>query len=150
MLGGLVGLPSFIGFGFAVPGVTVLGATIDLLGLNNVAFSMPRDGVINSISAFFSVTAGLAITGTTITVNAQLYSSPTPNDDFTPIVGTEVALSPLVGPIVIGDTANGTLTGLNIPVTNQTRILMVFSITADGITLVNTVLGQASAGITIL
>jgi hypothetical protein len=38
---------------------------------------------------------------------------------------------------------------LAIPVTAQTRLLMVFSATATGASLLNTVVGYASAGITI-
>ncbi len=79
-----------------------------------------------------------------------MYSSAAPNDTFTPIAGTNVALASFNTPIVVGATTNGTLTGLSIPVTNQTRIMMVFFITATGLTLVNTLVGQASAGVNIL
>ena len=149
IVGGLAGTPAFIGFGFAVPGVTVLGVNIDIVGLDSVAFSMPRDGVITSISAYFSVTVGIGLPGSTVTVHAQLYSSPTPNDTFTAVAGTDVAMTPFVSPILVGATTNGTLTGLNIPVTNQTRLLMVFFITSTGLNLVNTLVGLAGAGVNI-
>jgi hypothetical protein len=38
---------------------------------------------------------------------------------------------------------------LAIPVTAQTRLLLVFSATAAGLSLINTVTGYASAGVTI-
>jgi hypothetical protein len=38
---------------------------------------------------------------------------------------------------------------LAIPVTAQTRLLLVFSATATGLSLVNTIVGYASAGVTI-
>ena len=38
---------------------------------------------------------------------------------------------------------------LNIPVTSQNRLLMVYSASATGLSLVNTITGYASAGITI-
>ncbi|WP_411676410.1 exosporium glycoprotein BclB-related protein [Caproicibacter sp.] len=144
--GGLVGTLGLIGFGLNAPGALALGV-IDLSGLTNFAFSMPRDGVINSVAAYFSVTAALALAGTTVTITAQLYSSPTPNDTFSPVAGALVTLPPLTGAIAIGDTFNAITTGLAIPVTAQTRLLMVFSATATGVSLVNTIAGYASAGV---
>ncbi|WP_051624296.1 exosporium glycoprotein BclB-related protein [Clostridium akagii] len=154
IVGGLVGLPGFVGFGSSAQGIAVLGATIDLTGaggtLLNFAFSVPRDGTITSIAAYFSTTAALSLVGTTITVNAQLYSSTTPNNTFVPIAGTLVTLSPsITGIVAIGAISNGILTGLSIPVSAQTRLLMVFSTTATGLALINTVAGYASAGVTI-
>jgi BclB C-terminal domain-containing protein len=132
----------------------VLGLNIDLTGssglLANLAFSVPRDGTITDIAAYFSVVLGLSLIGTDITVHAQLYQSTTPNNIFTAIPGTEIILSPtLSGIINIGDIATGNLSGLNIPVTVETRLLMVFTITADGLNLVNTLTGYASAGVNI-
>lgn len=131
-----------------------MGSSIDLTNpagtLTNFAFSLPRDGTISSISAYFSVTAGLSLIGSTITVKAQLYGSATPNNTFLPIAGTDINLSPsLTGIINIGQISSGTITGLSIPVTNQQRLLMVFSISTTGLSLVNTLVGYASAGINI-
>ena len=126
----------------------MLGATIDTTTLTNFAFSMPRDGTITSIAAFFSTTVALALVATTVTLTAQLYSSPTPDNTFAPIPGTLVTLAPaLTGVLAIGTVSNGILTGLSIPVTAETRLLMVFSATAEGVTLINTVVGYASAGV---
>ena len=83
-------------------------------------------------------------------MNAQIYQSPTPNNVFTPIAGTLISLSPsLTGALSIGAQLNGALTGLNIPVTAQTRLMLVFSATASGLSLLNTVTGYASAGLSI-
>jgi BclB C-terminal domain-containing protein len=118
--------------------------------LANLAFSVPRDGAITDIAAYFSVVLGLTLIGTDITVQAQLYSSAVPNNTFSPIAGTLVTLAPTIGGTVnVGDIASGLLTGLNIPITAGTRLLMVFSITASGVSLVNTLTGYASAGISI-
>jgi hypothetical protein len=48
-----------------------------------------------------------------------------------------------------GTISNGIVNGLNIPVTEQTRVLVVFSITSAGVTVENVVSGFASAGLTI-
>ena len=117
----------------------------------NMAFSVPRDGIITDIAAYFSVVLGLSLVGTTVTVQAQLFSSPTPDNTFAPIPGTLVTLSPaLTGVIAIGAITSGSLTGLSIPVTAETRLLMVFTITATGISLLNTLTGYASAGVNIV
>jgi len=152
--GGLAGTPAFLGYGSSANGTAVLGGTIDLTGgpgvLANFAFSLPRDGIISSIDAYFSTTEPLTIVGSTVIVTAQLYSSTVPNNIFSPIPGTAVTLSPfLTGVLASGSISNGIITGLAIPVTAQTRLLMVFSSTATGVNLINTVSGYASAGITI-
>ncbi|MGN7412731.1 exosporium glycoprotein BclB-related protein [Paenibacillus sp. SAF-068] len=153
--GGLVGTTSLIGFGNSATGVSILGGTIDLTGtvvgpLINFAFSTPRDGVITSIAAYFSTTASLALVGSTVTITAQLFSSPTPDNAFTAVPGAIVTLAPpLTGIIALGSISNGITTGLAIPVTAETRLLLVFSATAAGLTLVNTVVGYASGGVNI-
>jgi len=92
----------------------------------------------------------LSLVGSTVTITAQLYESATPDNTFTPIAGTLVTLAPpLTGVLAIGTISSGIVTGLSIPVTAETRLLMVYSITAAGVTLINTVTGYASAGVTI-
>ncbi|SHE75989.1 exosporium glycoprotein BclB-related protein [Pedobacter caeni] len=152
--GGLAGTPSFVGFGSSAPSVSILGSTIDLTGasgtLLNFAFSMPRSGTIKSMSAYFSTTAALSLIGSTVTINAQLYSSTSPDNSFTAVPGASVTLAPsLSGIISIGAISNGITTGLNIPVTPQTRFLLVFSTSAAGISLITTTAGYASAGLSI-
>ncbi|MBU3166315.1 bclB domain-containing protein [Clostridium estertheticum] len=155
ILGGLVGTGGVVGFGSSAPGVSLLGGTIDLTGgagiLLNFAFSVPRDGTITSVAAYYSNVLALALVGSTVTITAQLYSSTTPDNTFTPIPGAVATLAPpLTGIVGLGGTSNGITTGLSIPVTAQTRLLMVFSSTAAGLSLINTVTGYASAGITIV
>jgi BclB C-terminal domain-containing protein len=152
-LGGLVGQVGLIGFGNS-GSATPSGPFIDLTGgpgINtNFAFSVPRDGTLTSIAAYFSLTTAESLVGTTVTVTAQLYSSSTPDNTFTPVPGAAVTLfPPLTGVVAIGTTSNGIITGLSIPVTAQTRYLVVFSVTSAGISLINTVPGYASGGMTI-
>jgi BclB C-terminal domain-containing protein len=153
--GGLVGTTSLVGFGSSATGVSILGGgTIDLTGaagtLLNFAFSVPRAGTITSIAAYFSTTAALSLLGSTVTITAQLYTSTTPNNTFTPIPGAVVTLAPaLTGLVSIGAISNGLTSGLSISVSPKDRLLMVFSATASGLTLINTVAGYASAGVAI-
>lgn len=152
--GGLAGLPAFVGFGSSAQGLTVLSSTIDITNasgtLSNFAFQVPRDGMITSFSAFFSTTVLLSLIGSTVTVRAQIYQSATPNNVFSPIAGTLINLAPsFSGVVSVGTLLNGALTGLNIPVTAQTRLMLVFSASASGVSLLNTVVGYASAGLSI-
>jgi BclB C-terminal domain-containing protein len=78
-----------------------------------------------------------------------LYESATPDDTFTAVVGAVATLAPpLTGVISIGDVFSGVTTGLNIPVTAGTRLLLVFSaaVTA-GPDLVTAIIGYLSAGL---
>ncbi|MFQ3542584.1 exosporium glycoprotein BclB-related protein [Halobacillus rhizosphaerae] len=152
---GLVGTTSLVGFGSSVTGVTLLGSNqIDLTGaggtLLNFAFSVPRDGTITSIAAYFSATASVTLLGDT-TIQAQLYRSADPSTNiFTAIPETLVTLTPTIdAPITLGDIARGTLSDLSVAVSQGDRLLMVFSATVEGVTLVGTVAGYASAGVNI-
>lgn len=152
--GGLAGTPAFIGFGNSAPGLTALGSSIDITNaagtLTNFAFQIPRAGIITSFSAFFSTTAALTLTGTTITVNAQIYQSAAPNNIFTPVSGTLISLAPsLNGILAVGTLLTGSLSGLSISLTAQTRLMLVYSLTATGLSLINTVAGYASAGLAV-
>lgn len=110
---------------------------------------MPRNGIITDISDFFSTTLALSLVGSTITIQAQLYSSSTPDNTFTAL-GSPVILAPaLTGILAIGTVNFGTLSGFNIAVTQNTRLLLVFTATASGLSLVNTVAGYASGEIAI-
>ncbi|BFK80181.1 hypothetical protein I3900191A7_03260 [Clostridium baratii] len=152
VVGGLVGTTSLVGFGNSATGVNIVGGVIDLTGaagtLLNMSFSVPRAGTITSIAAYFSITAGLSLIGSTITIKAQLYQSTTPDNKFSAVSGAEVNLT-LTDTITLGAVRHGITTGLNIQVQPQTRLLLVFSATASGLSLVNTVAGYASAGVSI-
>ena len=152
----MVGTTSLVGFGSTATGISVAGGLIDLTGtvlgpIINYAFSVPRDGNITSLAAYFSNTIAASLVGTTITLRAQLYASSTPDNTFSPVAGAEVTLAPpFNGVLALGTISSGITTGLSIPVTAETRLLMVFSATADGLSLINTVTGYASAGVTIV
>jgi len=149
VLGGLAGTGSAVGFGTNEV-VQPLAGVIDITGLMNVAFSMPRDGTITSMSAFASVGAAVLLVGSTVTLTAQLYESTAPDNTFTPVPGAVVTLAPpLTGLIAIGATSSGTTSGLAIPVTAGTRLLLVFSaaVTAgiDIATVINALTGAGVA-----
>lgn len=156
VLGGLLNTSSLVGFGTNAVGLNITGGIIDLTGgpglLVNEAFSSPRAGVITDISAYFSTTAALTLVGSTVTIIAQLFSSPTPDNSFTAIPGALVTLAPpFTGILALGTISSGITTGLSIPVTAETRLLLVFSATVTaGIDVATTIAGYASAGLNIV
>ena len=153
--GGFAGTGAMIGFGNSLSGIALTGANIDLTGgtgLNiNFGFVVPRNGTIRSISAFFSSTVALSLTGTSLIIKAQLYRSNSINSNlFSPVSGAEVFLSPdLTSIISLGTTCSGITNGLSIPVTVQSRYLLVFSSSTSGIPLITSIGGYASAGLSI-
>ncbi len=156
VLGGVASTQGLIGFGSSGTTLSVLGGPIDLTGaggtLQNLAFSVPRAGIITSMSAFFSVFLGVDLGASTVTIRAQLYRSDSPlSNVFNPIPGAIVTLDPaLSGAIVLGNTTAGNTPGLAIPVVQGERLLMVFSALATGgIPIAVTFAGYASAGVAI-
>ncbi|MFJ7737009.1 exosporium glycoprotein BclB-related protein [Lysinibacillus sp. NPDC097287] len=148
IVGGLVGVPSLIGFGSAVPGVTVLGNTLDLSSVVTEAFSVPRAGNITAISASFTATAAVTLAGTTV-VQATVYKAPAGSTMFTATNATVNLAPAFTGVIAVGGTAFASSTVTPVPVVAGDRLLMVYSILVDGITVIQTLTGTASAGITI-
>lgn len=142
-----------VGFGSSAPvTVSALGANIDLTGslggltLLNFAFSVPRNGFITNISAYFTATVEASLPGGAIVI-AQLYESTTPNNTFVSIPTATVTLT-FSGPIVLGSFASGsTDLAIPFPVAQGTRLLLVFRLNTTPI--VAGFIGYASAGVAI-
>lgn len=150
VVGGTVSLPTLIGFGTATaPGVAIVDNVLDLTGVPlNEAFSVPRNGNITAISASFTATAPVDVSGTA-TVTAQVYRAPAGSSVFT-ATNAVVNLSPsFTGPLAVGDTASGSANVAPVPVTQGDRLVMVYTIAGTGITVATPITGNASAGITI-
>jgi BclB C-terminal domain-containing protein len=149
--GGAADTGFVVGFGSSGSNVAVGGATIDLTGAPglaiNMAFSMPRDGTLVRLSAFFSSVVAITIpTGTGAAVVVEIYRSTTPDNIFSP-TGVAVTLPLPDGPIAIGDVFNATAP-FAFAVFNEDRLLLVARLTG---TVVNSLLvtGYLSAGLAI-
>jgi len=150
VIGGLAGANSFVGFGTAAPGISIIGSTINLAGagLLDYAFSAPRDGVITSISAIFTVTAGLFATLGSVSVRAQIYTAPANSTTFT-LTGAAVTLTPSMTLLSIGQVLSG-VASANVPITAGTQVLLVASaVDSSVLSAASTVTGSISAGIAI-
>lgn len=150
---GAVGTIGLMGFGNSSSGIGVTGSAINLtggLGIDlNLAFLMPRNGVIKSINAVFSNVVTLNLGADNVVVKAQLYSNDLTSQMYYPIPGASVNLSPnMTGTVAPGQVFSGTLTGLSLPVNNNTRIVMGISATTTGVLLARAVTGYVSAGVT--
>jgi len=147
---GLAGVNAFVGFGTAAPGISIIGSQINLAsaGLLDYAFSLPRDGTITSISATFTVTAGVFLTLGSVSVQAQIYTAPANSNLFT-ATATSVSLSPSITLLSIGQVLSGVAT-TSVPITAGTQILLVISANDSSIlSAVSTVTGSISAGLAI-
>lgn len=149
LVGGLVGTSSAIGFGTAVPGITIVGNTIDLSGVVTEAFSVPRNGSITAISASFTALAGLDLGLGSVSVTAQIYRAPAGSSIFTATNARVTLTPPFTGLLTVGQTSYGSANVPPVPVAQGDRLLMVYSLTGTGITVVTALTGTASAGITI-
>ena len=130
-------------------GVSVVGGTIDLTGITT-GQPVARDGTITSITGFASLTVAQALVGTTVTQTVSVWQSTTPDNIYTEIPGTEVTLAPpLTGILAIGTVSSGILTGLTIPVTAGTNLIVVYATTAVGVQLINTTTADVAAGVAI-
>jgi len=150
MRGGSPLATSLVGFGSAASTVYLLNGAIDLTGagglLLNFAFPISRSGTITSIAGYFNNIASFSLSGS-VAVTAQIYQSVGSTNSFTPISGAVVTLAPaLTGTVSANFTSSGLATGLAIPVTAGTRLLLVFSVpTATAVT----VAGYVSGSVTI-
>lgn len=152
---GFISAVSLVGFGSTVTGLALAGNNVDLTNLAfTEAFTVPREGNVTSIAASFTVTTGIALPGLpgTTVVNARIYRAPAGSAVFSP-TNVNVNLNPaLLGVVNVGTVLSGTSDSFPpLPVVAGDNLLMVFSITATGAaaTLAATVVGTATAGITI-
>ena len=111
---------------------------------------MPVSGTITAFAAYFSTSTPLDLTGTTATITARIYRSTTNDNVFNEIPGAVITLAPnLTGNVIEGTSVKGIIQNLNIPVTAETRLLVVFSSRSAGERFQNSIQGYASAGISI-
>jgi BclB C-terminal domain-containing protein len=156
ILGGFLNERALVGSGSCVSGVTQPGGNINLSKTTdpnvplNQAFSVPRNGVITSMSASFSTTSAVDFPISTVEISAQLYYSNTPNNTFSPLPGAVVALAPRLSTSPFGTIVSGEATGLSISVTARTRLLLVFSADVrESFDAITTIIGYASASVAI-
>jgi BclB C-terminal domain-containing protein len=110
---------------------------------------IPRAETITGISFQGSSTTVLSLIGTTLTVTAQLYEAAPNTTVFSAVAGASCTAAPaLTGILITGTQFNCLTSGLSIPVPAQEQLIEVVSLTATGLTLVNTLGLNAAVGLT--
>jgi len=150
-VGGLPGTGLMLGFGAGDSTNSPVAGTVDLAAEDsNMAFVVPRNGVLTDVSFHISNTTAQVLIGSTVTLRAQLYRAVGGSNSFTAVPGTITAGSPaFTGILAIGTTSAATTSGLSIPVVQGDRLLLVISAEAAGLSLINFVPLRASGGIVI-
>lgn len=140
---------ALIGFGNHAM-ATLAGGQINVTGISNMAFSMPRNGTITDISAAFNVNIFFLPIPNQLTFRAQIYQNNTGNNLFTPVPGAIVTIGPIQLPFPPSFVFTGLIQELSILIAAGTRLLMVFSASLDeGFDEPYYISGFASAGVNI-
>ena len=158
VLAPLVETAALVAFGNSASSVAIIGGTtIDLTGgpvvVLDMAWTMPREGTLRSLSGTYSNVDVVPVLSTTPTLRVQIWraaatSGPGAND-FTFIPGAEVLIPLPASGIALGEVFAATA-ALNIPVANQERLVLVGRVTTeDGVDLAFDLSGYISAGLTI-
>jgi BclB C-terminal domain-containing protein len=154
VLGGLLNTSTVLplsGQGAGSP-FTVAGGTLDLTGGPGIVTGggiFARDITLTDMQAAFSTTTAVTLVGSTVTITAQLYTSPACNNVYTAVPGALVTLAPpLTGVLAVGTIATGSTTGLAIPITAGTCAVNVVSATVTaGLDVATVLTGYASVGL---
>ncbi len=103
-------------------------------------YTLLADGTFTAIRGTLHLEQALSLVGTTVTVTAQVYSSPSATATLFPVPGTACTFAPaLTGIVAVGTSAQCSLTGLSIPYTAGSTAVLVVTATAAGVSLINTV-----------
>jgi len=110
-------------------------------------FVVPRSGIITSISGYYVNLKGVSSTGV-LTMTGQLFQSDIPGSTkFFPVSGATVTFPSIPsGYIAGGMTLSGNNTGLSIPVTAGSRLLMIYTLSVTGAQAAPTLIGTISGG----
>lgn len=148
--GGLAGTVAVLPLNGAVSTAesgSVFGGTVDTTA-SPYPQTFPADFTLTDFAMSSSLTQALNLLGTTVTMSAQLYTSTLGDNVMSPVPGASCVASPaLTGSVTIGTIVSCRTSGLAIPITAGTRAVMVVSITAAGLSLLNTVQAQVSTSL---
>ena len=142
-----------VGFGSSGEAILLAGNEIDLTGaiglVQNMAFTMPRDGEVTALNAFFSTVLAAQIFPAGGQITVELYRSTTPDNDFEP-TGVLVNLTLPPGLLVAGVFDSDT-TPAALLVNEGDRLLLVARLTLnDAVDIAYAVTGYLSAGLAIV
>lgn len=118
-------------------------------GLGSYSFMLTRNVKLKNIYLYFTINRQINLGNTTIDALGSLYYSSDTNTSFTKIQGSEVQLTPsLSGNVLLGAIATGSLNDLSIPITANSRVMLVVNLKVQG-SLTISVNACISGGITL-
>lgn len=152
---GLSSTGAIMGFGNSVSGInTVSPATVSPINFNQGEFgyTMPRDGLLKSISASFILMSGTV--ASTTTVSARVYTAPANSAVYSFAFTASIALSPTIAPgVYLGPPSQAILTGdltdIDLALFRGDRVLILYVINSSFSEEDTSVRGYASAGLEI-
>lgn len=153
--GGLAGTYATLGFGSHAASSTVLDTTLDLAstggGMANTSYVTPNSITYESITAVFSTVGNLNLIATDVTIFAAMYSAPIDSNTYTQVAGSKVMLEPsLSGIVAPGTIVSGHLGGIASEgsiIEGQHKVVIAVWAEAEGLILVNSLSGYASASV---
>lgn len=154
-LSNVAGIPVLLGVGSAGTTNTPLLPTIDLYGFDNetvnFACSMPRAGIITSVSAYFSITqVSEPVNDTDLVLRAGVYQANTLNDIFRLIPTSVISLMPAIPRLAtLGTVLHGIRGNLAVSITPESRLMLVLWAEGTAAAPVLEIRGYASAGLNI-
>ncbi|MGE4425210.1 MAG: hypothetical protein AB7G37_02020 [Solirubrobacteraceae bacterium] len=149
ILGGLAGT------GLVLPLQGTSSTTIPILGptipfeepIAKAASIVPADITITSIRLGARTSTPPPLVGSTIHLQATLYSASSYGGPLTPVPGATCITTPLSDPVTVGDTVEGTCTGLSVPLAAGDTVVMVVSAEESGPSLGNSLQIETSVSI---
>jgi len=138
--------------GFGSSGTVLVSGPLGSITLTdpNFAFAVPREACLRTLAAYLTVTTAPVEGLGTVTIFAQLYRAEPGSNLFTPIPGATVAFPAITSTTAVGTTFNGIVKGINYPLCEQDRLLLVYTATSTGAAAEGDTIGfTASAGVAI-
>jgi BclB C-terminal domain-containing protein len=125
---------------------TFSGGQVSTSGGSDLGQTFPTAETITRITVYITPTSGTSLL-TPVTVTAQLYTASPPSDTFSAVPGA-IASVTLVGTVVIGSSFHSLTTGLSIPVTAESRGIIVLSASSVGASVAQSLSVNASSSLT--
>jgi BclB C-terminal domain-containing protein len=154
-VGGLVGIVTVLPLSGAAssPGDPMYDGTIDTASADGNLGSMvqvfPTTTTLTSIAGRASITVPMNMLATVVNLRVQLYEAPSNSNLMTPVPGASCDMAPgLTGVVSAGVVSSCVTTGLSIPIAAGTPAILVVSATSNGLSVLDTVVGQFAASIT--
>jgi hypothetical protein len=110
---------------------------------------LPADTTITGLSASFNTSVAMSLPATVVTLQARIWvsSSASGGNEYFPVLAASVTLPQFGGLVPANSSFNDSVSGLNIVIPSGDLAVVVFSATASGFVMANTITGTGTVGI---